>query len=310
MGSETYGILGGYVNDLASDYEKPFDPERHGWDQRRKFYGAVSETDNKFRYTLSPKEFREKIPVPFENSDYVPNRVQVRVDFDLATSEFFFLSSEENLRLKFKIEDIVLYVPECQLNQQLYKTIRSRQEHEPIKFYFKKIDMEFIDLPNNTKTMRLQNVNIARTQATRVILGIQPNEAQIGSYKTDPMTFSYKQGHSFIESIKVFLSNQSVDSWDPISDASSYISDYFRLFQFLGYYGESGACNIDFEKFKKGAYFKVQDLSTSLSESHFLRPVARSGPMQIVINFSKEVKKDLVLMALFEIPTSVSIYFE
>lgn len=66
-----------------------------------------------------------------------------------------------------------------------------------------------------------------------------------------------------------------MDGFDGTYDKTCYLTNYLRLFSFLNMYQEKGCANITYEKYLNEAYLHVYDLTTSLGESQFLRPVTR-----------------------------------
>lgn len=234
------------------------------------------------------------------------------MDLDINSAKNFFLADlEANLKIKFKITEMNLYLPEMCLQNDLYLEIRKQQADHPLSYYFKRVEYENVTINANSKAQYFGHLNVGKYNASKLLVGVQLSDAWTGDFKLDPNQFSHKFDNLIIENIRCTLGQTSLDGYENAGiDKPSLITDYLRFYNFLNLYNEKGTCNVSFQKFKNSMYLLPFDLSTSLSESTLLRPVTRKGNLELMVKFNKPVDKDLLLVTIFFIPTKVDVHFE
>lgn len=119
----------------------------------------------------------------------------------------------------------------------------------------------------------MQHINLGKS-VYKCILALVKTDAFTGKKSEQSYKFPIDFDGVSIKKICLNISNADVDSFNDVN-SDHFLSEYLRLFEMNNMLNKSGAASITYDQFKKGLFFQVFNISTSLRESPLLLPVVK-----------------------------------
>ncbi len=115
--------------------------------------------------------------------------------------------------------------------------------------------------------------------------------------------------YSYVQRFNLTLNGENVDGFNTdLASSREDIENFLRLHYFMGFSHSRTGNNFTYEEFLDGFFFVYYDLSTcGMSNIDFVVPSVRQGNLQLQIDFSQTMPKELTLLIYAEYPTLIKI---
>ena len=207
---------------------------------------------------------------------------------------------------KIVIKKLVLHVRKRTIKQSLYESFKQRWKHDPYRFFFNRYDTKIQVLAPNTSTFFIDDIT-SPFSVSKIFIFLQSQSRFEGSQSLSPFLFerffkSSRTGElAALESWKFEMGGRTQES--KIEHNLDHVT-YLRICDMLNYTGERGIFGLKYDEFMAQCYFIGIDLSVSICNDQFLKPLVKTGRARVTLNFNQQLGESVVAFVITEISTS------
>ncbi len=191
----------------------------------------------------------------------IPKGVNVRLDFNLASPDFF-LQAEEGLDCTYEMTQLSVWVPNGEKSSGLALKNEDRLAKETLKLYFRRKTVQNSSIPSGS-TVHVSDNLYAAEVPIRVGIAFVLTKALTGTKHLTPYNLVYKLSDDcHVENIQLNINGSSIDGLPGRPEIL-----YFKSFNYLGFDNATGTNGLTYPQFINGCFVCMYDLTTSLQSS-------------------------------------------
>lgn len=127
----------------------------------------------------------------------IPPGIAVTFILDLAKDSFYLMRvnkpksslAEDTENYKFQINSCLLYVKVAHMSLPLYRELHARIQHNPIRYFFRKLHMHIESVNGNAETIQTNVLNPDKSSPIKIYFALVSTAAYTGDYTLNPYCF-------------------------------------------------------------------------------------------------------------------------
>lgn len=127
----------------------------------------------------------------------IPPGIAVTFILDLAKDSFYLMRvpkpkasiSEDTENYKFQVQSCMLFVKVAHMSLPLYRELHARIQHNPIRYFFRKLHMHVETINGNAESVQTNVLNPDKSSPIKIYFALVSTAAYIGDYLLNPYCF-------------------------------------------------------------------------------------------------------------------------
>lgn len=235
----------------------------------------------------------------FMQSKYIIPNTELRIKLTLSSNEFVVKSPDAKLKLRYELDDLVLYVRSVNVHPSVEKAHMDGLKLNNAIYPLQKTELKYFNIANGSTSFSIENIFSGRIPKF-VCFAMVKSSAQNGSFKENPFNFK----HNNVNFIGLYRNGIAVNKeMTPDFENNLIAREYMSLLQACNIYAKNISNSISFEEFQKDGYvIFAYNLTPDLESSSVCKQTNMLGNLRLDLRFAKALTEsiNLIFMGVFD----------
>ena len=235
----------------------------------------------------------------FMQTKYILPNTELRLKFTLSSNDFVVKAADTKLKLKYEIEDIVLYVRSATVHPSIEKAhLDGLKTHNAI-YPIQKTEMKYYNIANGSTSFSIENIFSGKIPKF-LCFGMVSSIAQNGTINKNPFKFS----HNNVNFIGLYRNGITVNKeFTPDFENKLVAREYMSLLEACNIYGRNISNSISYVEYANdGNVLFAYNLAPDLESSSICKQMNMLGNLRLDLRFAQALTEsiNLIFMGIFD----------